>query len=78
MRVERDLVYSGRHLQLLDWPTFRLPEQEELIANIERPDPVERQRHLGLLNASYPSDLRARLEPDLLTTGVRDRRGATA
>ena len=78
MRVERDLVYSGRHLQLFDWPAFRLPEQEELIANIERLDAAERQRHLSLLNASYPSDLRARLEPDLLTTGVRDRRGATA
>jgi hypothetical protein len=78
MRVERDLVYSGRHLQPFDWPAFRFPEQEELISNIERLDPVERQRHLGLLNASYPSDLRARLEPDLLTVGVRDHRGATA
>ena len=78
MRVERDLAYSGRHLQPFDWPAFRLPEQEELISNIERLDAAERQRHLGLLNASYPSDLRARLEPDLLTTGVRDRRGATA
>jgi hypothetical protein len=78
MRVERDLVYSGRNLQPFDWPTFRLPEQEELISNIERLDPIERQRQLGLLNASYPLDLRARLEPDLLTTGVRERRGATA
>jgi len=78
MRVERDLVYSGRHLQLLDWPTFRLRDQEELISNVERLDPAERQRHLGLLNASYPSDLRARLEPDLLTTVVGDRRGAMA
>ncbi len=78
MRVERDLVYSGRNLKPFEWPTFRLPEQEELIANIERLDPGERQRHLGLLTASYPADLRARLEPDLLTTGMRDRRGATA
>jgi len=78
MRVERDLQYSGRHLQLFDWPTFRLREQEDLISNVERLDAVERQRHLGLLNASYASDLRARLEPDLLTTGMRDRRGATA
>ncbi|HEV7837085.1 MAG TPA: hypothetical protein VGO75_03390, partial [Gemmatimonadaceae bacterium] len=78
MRVERDLVYSGRHLKPFDWPTFRLPEQEELIANVERLDPAERQRQLGLLTASYPSDLAARLEPDLLTTGMRDRRGATA
>lgn len=78
MRVERDLQYSGRHLEPYDWPTFRLREQEELISNLERLDPLERQRHLGLLNASYPSDLRARLEPDLLTTGVRGVRGARA
>jgi hypothetical protein len=78
MRVERDLVYSGRHLKPFDWPTFRFPEQEELIANLQRLNPAERQRQLGLLNASYPADLTARLEPDLLTTGVRDRRGATA
>lgn len=78
MRVERDLVYSDRHLGLFDWPTFRLPEQEELISNLERLDAAERQRQLGLVNASYPSDLRARLEPDLLTTGMRGTRGATA
>jgi len=78
MRVERDLAYSGRHLQPFDWPAFRLPEQEELISNIERLDAVERQRHLGMLNASYPSDLSARLEPDLLTIAGRDRRAAMA
>jgi hypothetical protein len=78
MRVERDLVYSGRHLLPFDWPAFRLPEQEELISNLDRLGAVERQRQLGLLNAAYVSDLRPRLEPDLLTTGVRDRRGVTA
>jgi hypothetical protein len=78
MRVERDLQYSGRHLEPFDWPAFRFREQEELISNVERLDAGERQRHLGLLNASYPSDLRARLEPDLLTTGIRAARGATA
>lgn len=78
MRVERDLGYSGRHLELFDWPTFRLREQEELIANLDRLDPAERQRQLGFLNAGLTSDLRARLEPDLITTGVRDRRGVTA
>jgi len=40
-----------------------------------RLDPAERQRQLGFLNAGLTSDLRARLEPDLITTGVRDRRG---
>ncbi|HEY6090021.1 MAG TPA: hypothetical protein VD771_09545 [Gemmatimonadaceae bacterium] len=78
MRVERDLVYSGRHLEPFGWPTFRFREQEELIANVERLDPIERQRHLGLLNASYPSDLLARLEPDLLSTGIRSPRGVMA
>jgi hypothetical protein len=78
MRVERDLGYSGRELDLFDWPTFRLREQEELIANLDRLDPAERQRQLGFLNAGLTSDLRARLEPDLITTGVRDRRGVTA
>ncbi len=78
MRVERDLAYSGRHLEPFDWPVFRLPEQEQLISNIERLDPIERQRHLGMLNASYPSDLMARLEPDLLTIAGRDRRAVMA
>jgi hypothetical protein len=78
MRVERDLGYSGRQLELFDWPTFRLREQEELIANLDRLDPAERQRQLGFFNAGLTSDLKARLEPDLITTGVRDRRGVTA
>lgn len=78
MRVERDLGYSGRQLEQFDWPTFRLREQEELIANLDRLDPAERQRQLGPLNAGVTSILRARLEPDLITTGVRDRRGVTA
>src|ERR1700694_5060233 len=38
MRVERDLGYSARELSPYDWPAFRLPEQEELIANIDRLD----------------------------------------
>jgi hypothetical protein len=78
MRVERDLGYSGRQLEQFDWPTFRLREQEELIANLDRLDPAERQRQLGSLNAGLTSVLKARVEPDLITTGVRDRRGVTA
>jgi hypothetical protein len=78
MRVERDLGYSGRHLEPFDWPSFRLKEQEELIANLDRLDPAERQRQLGSLNAGLTSALRARLEPDVITTGVRDRRGVSA
>ena len=79
MRVERDLQYSERHLQPFDWPAFRLREQEDLIAQVERLDTAERTRHLGLLSASHPADLRGRLEPDLITTVTREeRRGATA
>jgi len=78
MRVERDLGYSERHLGLFDWPTFRLREQEELIANLDRLDPAERQRQLGFLNAGLTSVLTARLEPDIITTGMRDRRGVSA
>ncbi|MFN2637274.1 MAG: hypothetical protein ABR585_09625 [Gemmatimonadaceae bacterium] len=75
MRVERDLGYSGRNLEPYDWPTFRLREQEELINNLDRLEPDERQRELGMLNAAYPSDIRARLVPDVITTGVRERPG---
>ena len=78
MRVERDLGYSGRNLEPFDWPSFRLREQEELIVNLDRLDPAERQRQLGFLNAGLTSALRARLEPDVITTGVRDRRGVSA
>src|SRR4051812_30679171 len=79
MRVERDLGYSGRGLEPFDWPAFKLSEQEELIANLDRLDPAERQRQLGMLGTGFTSDLRARLEPDLLTTGdVRGARTVTA
>jgi len=79
MRVERDLGYSGRGLQPYDWPAFRLREQEDLIANIDRLEPAERQRHLGPLGTGFSSDLKARLEPDLLTTGdMRAARSVTA
>lgn len=77
MRVERDLGYSGRQLEPYDWPTFRLREQEELIANLDRLDPAERQRQIGMLGTGFTSDLRARLEPDLLTT-LTDPRGVRA
>jgi hypothetical protein len=78
MRVERDLGYSGRGLEAYDWPAFRLREQEELIANLDRLDPAERQRQIGMLGTGFTSDLRARLEPDLVTTGALGSRSATA
>ncbi|HJP86831.1 MAG TPA: hypothetical protein VJ852_12630 [Gemmatimonadaceae bacterium] len=78
MRVERDLGYSGRGLQPYNWPTFRVREEEDLISNMDRLDPAERQRQLGLLNTGFISDLRARLEPDIFTTGTFGTRGVTA
>jgi len=70
MRVERDLVYSGRHLEPFGSPTFRLPEQEQLIENLGRLDPAERDRHLRLLHAENVSVLRARLQPALVPGGA--------
>lgn len=77
MRVERDLGYSGRETSAYDWPTFRVREEEELVANLERLPASERDRELGLLNAQYVDDLRARLLPDVLTTGLRGARSVT-
>jgi len=77
MRVERDLGYSGREPDPFEWPTFRLREEEDLIANLEKLPAAERDAQLRLLNASYVEDLRARLVPDVITTGVRDQRGVT-
>src|SRR3954470_21145949 len=59
MRVERDLGYSGRQVAPFELPTFRLPEQELLIANLERLPAPERQRQLAMLRARDVSELRA-------------------
>src|SRR6202171_1746897 len=77
MRVQRDLGYSGREPDPFEWPTFRLREEEDLIANLEKLPSAERDAQLHLLNASYVEDLRARLVPDIITAGVRERRGVT-
>ncbi len=70
MRVERDLVYSGRNLERYSTPTFRLPEQEELIANLERLPPEERNQALNVLRARDVSDLRTRLQTRLFLGGT--------
>jgi hypothetical protein len=77
MRVERDLGYSGREKNAYEWPTFPVREEEDLVGNLERLPAAERDRELGMLNAEYATDLRARLVPDVITTGVRDHRGVT-
>lgn len=73
MRVERDLQYSGRHLEPFGPQTFRLPEVEQMIASLERLDTRERELHLRLLNARGVGELRGRLQPTLVTpvAGVR-------
>ena len=78
MRVERDLGYSGRGLEAYDWPAFRVREEEELVDNVDRLDPAEKQRQLGMLGTGFVSELRARLEPDILTTGAFATRGVSA
>jgi hypothetical protein len=77
MRIERDLGYSGRETTAYEWPTFRVREEEELVANLDRLPAAERDRELGLLNAQYVNDLRARILPDILTTGMRGARAVT-
>jgi len=70
MRVERDLGYSGRHLEPFGYPTFRLPEQQKLIANLEKLDSAERKRQLLLLHAANTRELGLRLE---LVPGLNSR-----
>ena len=67
MRVERDLQYSDRHRQPFGEQTFRQPELEELVANLDRLEPAERDRHLQLLNARHAGDVKARLWPEIVT-----------
>lgn len=67
MRVERDFQYAGRHREPFDALPFALPEIQRLLDALERLDPAERRRHLGLLGASDVRDLRARLEPRITT-----------
>ncbi len=78
MRVERDLGYSGRGLETFDWPTFRVREEEDFVTNMDRLDPAEKQRQLGMVGAGFVSELRARLEPDIITTGAFGPRSVTA
>src|SRR5437762_3124887 len=70
MRVERDLGYSGRGLEPFATPTFRLSEQDELIANVERLPVDERNRELNLLHARDVAELRARLQTRLVPGGT--------
>jgi hypothetical protein len=78
MRVERDLQYSSRHLEPYATPTFRLPEQEELIENLGQLPAAERDRQLRMLRARDVSMLRARLNPVIVPRGATMRAGPGA
>jgi hypothetical protein len=63
MRVERDFVYSNRHLQPFTAPPFRVPEESLLVAALRRLPSDQRQSHLSLLRAGSMAELESRLLP---------------
>jgi hypothetical protein len=65
MRVERDFVYTTRHLQPFTAPPFVVAEESLLVADVTRLPPEERNRHLALLGANSVAELGARLQPTL-------------
>lgn len=67
MRVERDFQYAGRHRGPYSAPPFTVSEMDRLLTALERLEPAERQRHLLLLGARDPLQLRARLTPTFTT-----------
>jgi hypothetical protein len=68
MRVERDFVYSNRHLQPFTAPPFRVAEESLLVAALRRLPSNERQSHLSLLRASSMAELESRLLPTISTS----------
>lgn len=73
MRQERDFQYQQRHRRPYGDSAFVLPELAGLVASVGRLPPGARARHLALLAAADPADLRSRLAPRV--TVVHD--GAT-
>lgn len=69
MRLERDFQYQKGHLQPFGEGEVQQPELLDLIAHLERLDPVERRRHLEPLRAASIADLRARLRPTIRQIG---------
>ncbi|MBA2708053.1 MAG: hypothetical protein H0U59_09640 [Gemmatimonadaceae bacterium] len=77
MRVERDLVYSGRHLKTYALPVFPIRELNEMMVNLGRLAPDERNRQLGLLNVRGLPDLRRRMQPTFTSTVSGPRRSVS-
>ena len=65
MRVERDFVYSNRHLKPFTAPPFRVAEESLLVAALRRLPSSERQSQLSLMGASSLEELESRLLPSL-------------
>ena len=68
MRVERDFVYSRRHLEPFAAPPFRVAEESLLVADVSRLPLEERKGHLARLGAPTVEELRARLEPAITSS----------
>jgi hypothetical protein len=68
MRVERDFVYSRRHLDPFTAPPFGVAEESLLVADVSRLPREEQSRHLALLGATSVEVLRARLQPTIMAT----------
>ena len=71
MRVERDFQYAGRQREALTAAPFRVAETDDLVAAMQRLDPVERRRQLAVLGARDVATLRARLQPRIATGATR-------
>lgn len=67
MRVERDFQYWGRQRAPFPAPRFTLPELDRLMTALGRLPDAEQRRHLGALNATDLTTLRARLHPRTIT-----------
>lgn len=63
MRQERDFQYANWHLRPYADSSFVLPELADLVQRLPRLPAGERERHLALLNAGDPDELRSRLTP---------------
>ena len=63
MRIERDFVYSKRHLRPFAASPFRVAEETLLVAAVAKLPAAEQVSHLGLLRASTLEELRSRLDP---------------
>jgi hypothetical protein len=72
MRIERDFVYAGRHLLPFGAPPFRVAEESLLVARVAGLPSNMRGEHLGLLAASSVDELRARLDPAIISKRLPD------